>query len=104
MTDHGSIRLRCNRARRGPRVAAAVAAPRLCGRAVSGARTRLAPGRVGAVTDATYGVDPFVWRTPAPVTVDAGAVGGTTAARAITGVDPPTPGTGAVPVATLAVP
>src|SRR5262245_53586133 len=86
MTDHGSMRLRCSRARRGPRVAAPATVAR-AERSVS--ETRAAPTtaapevRPGAPTTE---VAPLVCRTPVPVTevvfTDDEA---TTEARAMTG-------------------
>src|SRR5258705_9527766 len=93
MTDHGSIRFRCSRARRGPRVAAPVMVAR-ADRSVSDTRaapTAAAPGRVGAPTTE---VAPVVWRRPVPVTVVFGAVDGTTVARPVAGVDVVVPGLG----------
>src|SRR5262245_8687619 len=102
ITDHGSIRLRCRRARRGPRFAPPVAVR--VGRPVSGTRTGLCPvtGRVGVATGETYDVAPVVCRSPAPVTLVTGAFGGVTAARAMTGAAlPVAPTTEAVPVTVL---
>jgi hypothetical protein len=55
------------------------------------APTAAAPGRAGAPTTA---VAPVVWRSPVPVTVVFGAVGGTTVARPVAGVDVVVPGLG----------
>src|SRR6185369_4812794 len=93
MTDHGSMRLRFSRARRGPRVAApaTVARAERTASVTRAAPTAGLPGRLGVTT----GVDPVVPRRPVPVTVEAGAA---TVARAMTGAGPLLVGTLAVPV------
>src|SRR5258706_9293704 len=83
MTDHGSIRFRCSRARRGPREAAPATVARADRtasdpRAAPTAAADAAPARPGAPT---VDVAPVVWRIPVPVTV----VVPPTAARATTG-------------------
>src|SRR5258705_4840069 len=86
ITDHGSIRLRCSRARRGPRVAA----PATVARALRTASdTRAAPTAAPDRAGVTIDVAPLVWRRPAPTTVvlggaPAGMLGLATLARAIT--------------------
>src|SRR5262245_49613132 len=85
MTDHGSMRLRCRRARRGPRVAAPATVAR-AERRVSD--TRAAPtDRLGVTT----GLAPVGCRTPGGGAFTGGAA---TEARATTGPG----GTAAVPV------
>src|SRR5258705_4694585 len=79
ITDHGSIRLRCNRARRGPRVAAPATVAR-AERRVS--ETRAAPtAALPGVRDGapTTEVAPVVGRTPVPAVLTDDVA--TTAAR-----------------------
>src|SRR5262245_64562630 len=66
------MRLRCSRARRGPRVAAPATvarAERITSETLATAAELPRPGLVGVTTE----VEPVVWRTPVPVTVVTGA-------------------------------